>query len=83
MSLEHWCTGEVPSWDSTSTFFDSVECIDDSLSKGDLKKEEEIANDNLCKILLVEEFMIEELNDHGMNQVVEDDAPMQMLNLVL
>jgi len=27
--------------------------------------------------------MIEKLNNHGMNEVMEDETPMQMLNLVL
>jgi hypothetical protein len=27
--------------------------------------------------------MIEKLNNHGMNEVVEDETPMQILNLVL
>ncbi len=67
MSLEQWCTGEVPSWDSTSTPPDFVKCTDDSFSKRDLREEEEITDDNICKILSTEEFMIEELNDHGMN----------------
>jgi hypothetical protein len=32
-----------------------------------LKEEEEITNDNIYKILPIEEFMTKELNDHGMN----------------
>ncbi len=67
MSLEQWCTGEVPSWDSTSTLLDFAECIDDSFFEGNLREEEEIADDDLSKIFSTEEFMIEELNDHSMN----------------
>ncbi len=67
MSLEYWCIGEIPSWDSISALPNFVECINDSFFERDLKEEEEIANDNFCKISSTEEFMIEELNDHGMN----------------
>lgn len=67
MSLEQWHTNEVPSCDSTSTFLDSTNYTDDSFFEGDLREEEEITNDNLCKILPTKEFMIHELNDHGMN----------------
>jgi hypothetical protein len=49
MSLEQWCMSEVPSWDSTSTFLNSAYCIDDSFFNGDLREEEEITNDNLCR----------------------------------
>ncbi len=31
----------------------------------------------------VEDNLIEEQNDHGMNQVMEDESPMQMFDLVL
>jgi hypothetical protein len=48
-----------------------------------LREEEEITNDNLYKIMPIEEFINEELNVHGMNQVVEDETLMQMFNLVL
>jgi hypothetical protein len=43
--------------------------------KGDLTEEEENANNNFYKILSIEEILIEELNDYGMNQVMEDEAP--------
>jgi hypothetical protein len=77
MSLEQWCADERLALDSTSTFFNFFNCINDSLFEGDLKEEEEEnANNNLYKILSIEENLIEELNDHGMNQVVEDEAPM-------
>jgi hypothetical protein len=48
-----------------------------------LREEEENANNNLCRIQSIEESLIEGLNDYGMNQEVEDEAPMQMFNLVL
>jgi hypothetical protein len=67
MSLEQWCTNEVLAWDSTSTLLDFVDFINNYLFKRDLKEEEEITNDNIYKILPIEEFMTEELNDHGMN----------------
>jgi hypothetical protein len=67
MSLEQWCIDEIPAWDSTSTLSNSANCINDSLSERDFREEEEIANYNLYKILPIEEFLIEELNDHGMN----------------
>lgn len=38
-------------------------------------------DDNIYKILLIEKIMIEKLNNHDINKVVEDEAPMQMLNL--
>jgi hypothetical protein len=34
-------------------------------------------------ILPLETSQIEELSNHGMNQVLDDEASMQMLNLVL
>jgi hypothetical protein len=49
--------------DSTSTFPNSTNFIDDSLSKGDWREEEEIVDNNFP----TEEILIEELYDHGMN----------------
>ncbi len=83
MSLEWWCANERPALDSTLTFINCANCSNDSLSKGDLREEEENVNNNFYKILSIEEIMIEELNDYGMNQVMEDEAPMQMFNLLL
>ncbi len=83
MSLEQWCVDERPTLDSTSTFFNNANCINDSFSKGDLREVEENANNNFYKILSIEEILIEELNDYDLNQVVEDQTPMQMFNLVL
>jgi hypothetical protein len=51
--------------------------------KGDLKEEEENANNHFYKIMSIEEILIEELNDYGMNQVMEDEASMQIFNLLL
>jgi hypothetical protein len=83
MSLEQWCADERPALDSTLTFINCANCTNDSLSKGDLREKKENANNNLYKILSIEEILIEKLNDYGMNQVVEDEAPMQMFNLLL
>ncbi len=83
MSLEWWCANERPALDSTLTFINCANCSNDSLFKGDLREEEENVNNNFYKILSIEEIMIEELNDYGMNQVMEDEAPMQMFNLLL
>jgi hypothetical protein len=47
----------------------------------DLNEAEGNVDDNLYKILLIEKIMIEKLNNHDMNKVVEDETPMQMLNL--
>jgi hypothetical protein len=41
-----------------------------------LSKIEGNVNDNIYKILPIEEIMIEKLNNHGMNEVMEDEAPM-------
>jgi hypothetical protein len=83
MSLEQWCADERLALDSTLTFINCANCTNNSLSKGDLKEKKENANNNLCKILSIEKNLIEELNDYGMNQVVEDETPMQMFNLLL
>jgi hypothetical protein len=40
------------------------------------QKKKKNANNNFYKILSIEENLIEELNDHGMNQLVEDETPM-------
>jgi hypothetical protein len=69
--------------DSTLTFINCANCTNDSLFRRDLRKKEKNANNNLYKILVIEEILIEELNGYGMNQVVEDEAPMQMFNLLL
>ncbi len=82
MSLEQWCADEKPTLDSTSTFYNYANCTNDSLFEGDLKEEENVDN-NFYKILSIEEILIVELNDYGINQVVEDETPMQMFNLVL
>jgi hypothetical protein len=83
MSLEQWCANKRPALDSTLTFINCANCTNDSLFRGDLRKKEKNANNNLYKILVIEELLIEELNGYGMNQVVEDEAPMQMFNLLL
>lgn len=83
MNLEQLCATEDFAWDFTSTRPDSTTCIDDFLFKEDLSEAKGNANDNLYKIWPIEEIMIEKLNNHGMNEVMEDETPMQMLNLVL
>jgi hypothetical protein len=59
-------------WDSTSTFLDFSNCTNDSYSKEDLREEEENADDNLYEILPIIFLKIKELNNHNINQVVED-----------
>ncbi len=83
MNLEQLCATEDFAWDFTSTHLDSTTCIDDFLFKEDLSEVEGNADDNLYKILPIKKIMIEKLNNHGMNEVVEDETPMQILNLVL
>jgi hypothetical protein len=83
MSLEQSCADERLALDSSLTFSNYANCTNDSLSQGNLKEEEQNVDNNLYKILSIEEILIEKLNDYGMNQVVEDETPMQMFNLVL
>lgn len=83
MSLEQLCTIEGSSWDFASIVIDSTNCVNDYLSKEDLSESKEIVDDNIDKILPIEDIIIENLNNHGMNQVVDDETLMQMFNLVL
>ncbi len=83
MNLEQWCANEKPALDSTSTFYNYVNCTNDSLFEGDLREEEENADNNFYKILSIEEILIVELNDYGINQIVENETTMQMFNLLL
>jgi hypothetical protein len=72
MNLEQCCADEKPTLDSTSTFSNYANCINDSFSEGDLKEKEENVDNNLYKILFIEEILIEELNDYDMNQTIEN-----------
>ncbi len=83
MSLEQLCTIEGSSWDFASIVIDFANCVNDYLFKEDLSESKEIVDDNIDKILPMEEIIIENLNNHGMNQVVDDETLMQMFNLVL
>jgi len=74
MNLEQCCADERPTLDSISTFSNYANCINDSLSEGNLKEKEENVDNNLCKTLFIEEILIEELNDYDMNQIMEDEA---------
>lgn len=76
MNLEQLCATKNFAWDFTSTCPNSTTCTNDSFSKEDLSKIEGNVNDNIYKILPIEEIMIEKLNNHGMNEVMEDEAPM-------
>ncbi len=82
MNLEQLCTIEGSSWHFASIVLDFANCTDGSLSKKDLSESKDIVDDNLDKIMPTEEVLIEKLNNHGMNQVVDDETPMQMFNLV-
>jgi hypothetical protein len=42
-------------------------CTIDYLSKEDLSESKEIVDDNIDKILPIEDIIIENLNNHGMN----------------
>lgn len=81
MNLEQLCATKDFAWDFTSTRPDSTTYIDDFFSEVNLNEAKGNVDDNLYKILLIEKIMIEKLNNHDMNKVVEDEAPMQMFNL--
>jgi hypothetical protein len=61
------CTIEGSSWDFASIVIDSANCVNDYLSKEDLSESKEIVDDNIDKILPIEDIIIENLNNHGMN----------------
>ncbi len=44
---------------------------------------EEKTKDDLQQVLLILENQIDELKDHEMDLLVDEEAPMQMLNLIL
>jgi len=68
---------------STSIFSTYANCTNDSLFEGNLIKELKNVENNFYKIMSIEENLIEEYNDHGMNQLMEDESPLQMFDLVL
>ncbi len=53
------------------------------MSKKGLNGLDEEESFDLLWVLPMENIQYEELIDHGMNQLVDGDAPMQMLNLVI
>lgn len=76
MNLEKLCAIEESTSNFTSACPNPATCTDDFLSEEDLNEVKGNADDNLYKILPIEEIMIEKLNNHGMNEVVEGEAPM-------
>lgn len=53
------------------------------MSKKGLSGSDEEESFDLLWVLPMENIQYEELIDHGMNQLVDGDAPMKMLNLVI
>jgi hypothetical protein len=52
------------------------DCYDDYIFEDEMSESEDDIGDNPKGILLVEMNKIEELNDHGMNQVLDEEVSM-------
>jgi hypothetical protein len=59
------------------------DCNNDSMFEEELSESKEEVGDNPFWVLPTKNDQAKELSDHGMNHLVDDEAPTQMLNLVL
>ncbi len=81
LSLEHLHTGETRT--HNFQFLGSNDYCDDSIFEDEMSESKDNVNDNPKRILPLEVNQIEELSNHGMNQVLDEKAPMQIFNLAL
>lgn len=72
LRLKHLYVGEA----KTKNFqlFCFNDCYDDHIFEDEMSELEDDAGDNPKGILLVEMNQIEELSDHGMNEVLDEEA---------
>jgi hypothetical protein len=81
LSLENLHMKEVKT--HSFQFFGFNDCCDDFLSEDEMNESKNNANDNPKRILPLEVDLIEELSNHGMNQVLDEETPMHIFNLAL
>ncbi len=62
---------------------DSLNSYDESSSEEDIVEYEEKVEDDPQEILLNLEIQSEELRDHGMDLIIEDETLMKIINLTL
>ncbi len=81
LSLENFHTGKVETHSFQFSGFSDYG--DDFLFEDEMNELEDNANDNPKRILPLEVDLVEELSNHGMNQILDEETPMQIFNLAL